>query len=130
MVSWLNLSPYEPATPFTNDHALSELLVDNDTLLWEPLGGSDRDLSVNSSASSFAGVRINRTGFYEIIIGLSSDNQTLEWTCSLNSSVSANFSIVVCAVTNFIAKDDRYWGLCEEVVAVLGHPAGQSQDAV
>ena len=115
---------------FTSNHALSELLLDNDTLFWEPLGGSDRDLSPNSSVSSFAVVQINETGFYETIIGLSPDNQTLEWVASLNSSVSANFSDIVIAATGFFVDDGRYWGLCEEIVVLPGHLVGFDVDHV
>ena len=106
---------------FTSNPALSELLSGNDTLFWEPLGGSDRNLSANSSVSSFAVVQINETGFYETIIGFSPDNQTLEWVVSLNSSVSANFSTIVIAATDFFVEDGRYWGLCEEIVVLPGH---------
>ena len=106
---------------FTSNQALSELLSDNDTLFWEPLGGSDRDLSPNSSVSSFAVVQINETGFYETIIGFSPDNQTLEWVTFLNSSVSANFSTIVIAATGFFVDDGRYWGFCEEIVVLPGH---------
>jgi len=115
---------------FTSNHALSELLSDNDTLFWEPLGGSDRDLSANSSVSSFAVVQINETGFYETIIGLSPDNQTLEWVVSLASSVSTNFSAIVIAATDFFVDDGRYWGLCEEVVVLPGHLVGLDVDHV
>ena len=115
---------------FTSNHALSELLADNDTLFWEPLGGSDRDLSANSSVSSFAVVQINETGFYETIIGLSPDNQTLEWVASLNSSVSANLSTIVVAATDFFTEDGRYWGLCEEIVVLPGHLVGIDVDYV
>jgi len=115
---------------FTNNHALSDLLADNDTLFWEPLGGSDRDLSTNSSVSSFAVIQINETGFYETIIGLRPDNQTLEWVAFLNSSVSANFSTIVVAATDFFAEDGRYWGLCEEIVVLPGHLVGFDVDYV
>ncbi|MCK4484687.1 MAG: hypothetical protein KAU89_07670 [Candidatus Thorarchaeota archaeon] len=115
---------------FTSNHALSELLADNDTLFWEPLGGSDRDLSANSSVSSFAVVQINETGFYETIIGLSPDNQTLEWVTFLNSSVSANFSTIAIAATDFFVDDGRYWGLCEEIVVLPGHLVGLDVDYV
>jgi len=115
---------------FTSNHALSELLADNDTLFWEPLGGSDRDLSANSSVSSFAVVQINETGFYETIIGFSPDNQTLEWVAFLNSSVSANFSTIVIAATDFFVNDGRYWGLCEEIVVLPGHLVGLAVDYV
>jgi len=115
---------------FTCNHALSNLLADNDTLFWEPLGGSDRNLSANSSVSSFALVQINETGFYETIIGLSPDNQTLEWVASLSSSVSANFSTIVIAATDFFAEDGRYWGFCEEIVVLPGHLVGFDVDYV
>ena len=115
---------------FTSNRALSELLSDNDTLFWEPLGGSDRNLSANSSVSSFAVVQINETGFYETIIGLSPDNQTLEWVAFLNSSVSANFSTIVIAATDFFVDDGRYWGLCEEIVVLPGHFVGLDVDHV
>ncbi len=115
---------------FTSNRALSELLSDNDTLFWEPLGGSDRNLSANSSVSSFAVVQINETGFYETIIGFSPDNQTLEWVAFLNSSVSANFSTIVIAATDFFAEDGRYWGLCEEIVVLPGHLVGLDVDYV
>ncbi len=115
---------------FTSNHALSNLLADNDTLFWEPLGGTNRDLSSNSSVSSFAVVQINETGFYETIIGLSPDNQTLEWVASLNSSVSANFSDIVIAATGFFVDDGRYWGLCEEIVVLPGHLVGFDVDHV
>ncbi len=115
---------------FTSNQALSELLADNDTLFWEPLGGSDQDFSENSSVSSFAVVQINQTGFYETIIGFSPDNQTLEWIVSLNSSVSANFSTIAIAATDFFVDDGRYWGLCEEVVVLPGHLVGFDVDYV
>ena len=115
---------------FTSNQALSELLSDNDTLFWEPLGGSDPSFSANSSVSSFAVVQINETGFYETIIGLSPDNQTLEWVASLNSSVSANFSDIVIAATGFFVDDGRYWGLCEEIVVLPGHLVGFDVDHV
>ncbi len=115
---------------FTSNHALSELLSDNDTLFWEPLGGSDRDLSANSSVSSFAVVQINETGFYETIICLSPDNQTLEWVVSVNSSVSANFSTIVIAATDFFVDDGRYWGFCEEIVVLPGHLMGRDVNYV
>jgi len=115
---------------FTDNHVLSELLADNDTLFWEPLGGSDRNFSANSSVSSFAVVQINETGFYETIIGLSPDNQTLEWVAFLNSSVSANFSTIVIAATDFFVDDGRYWGLCEEIVVLPGHFVGLDVDHV
>ncbi|MCK4280432.1 MAG: hypothetical protein KAW94_07635, partial [Candidatus Thorarchaeota archaeon] len=118
------------SSQFTNNHALSELLSDNDTLFWEPLGGSDQDLSANSSVSSFAVVQINETGFYETIIGLSPDNQTLEWIASLNSSISANFSIIAIAATDFFVDDGRYWGLCEEIAVLPGHLVGLDVDYV
>jgi len=113
-----------------SNQALSKLLADNDTLFWEPLGGSDRNLSANSSVSSFAVVQINETGFYETIIGFSPDNQTLEWVVSLNSSVSANFSTIVIAATDFFVDDGRYWGLCEEIVVLPGHLVGFDVDYV
>jgi len=109
---------------FTSNQGLSDLLSDNDTLFWEPLGGSDRNLSPNSSVSSFAVVQINETGFYETIIGFSPDNQTLEWIASLNSSVSANFSTIAIAATDFFVDDGRYWGFCEEIVVLPGHLVG------
>ncbi|NOR39177.1 MAG: hypothetical protein GQ580_06290 [Candidatus Thorarchaeota archaeon] len=115
---------------FTSNHTISELLADNDTLFWEPLGGSDRDFSANSSVSSFAVVQINETGFYETVIGLSSDNQTLEWIASLNSSASANFSTIVIAATDFFVDDGRYWGFCEEIVVLPGHLVGLDVDYV
>ncbi|MHA1484417.1 MAG: hypothetical protein ACTSPR_03750 [Candidatus Thorarchaeota archaeon] len=115
---------------FTSNQALSMLLTDNDTLFWEPLGGSDRNLSANSSVSSFAVVQINETGFYETIIGFSPDNQTLEWVVSLNSSVSANFSTIVVAATDFFVNDGRYWGFCEEIVVLPGHLVGLDVDYV
>jgi hypothetical protein len=115
---------------FTGNHALSDLLSDNDTLFWEPLGGSDRNFSANSSVSSFAVIQINETGFYETIIGLSPDNQTLEWVAFLNSSVSANFSTIVVAATDFFAEDGRYWGLCEEIAVLPGHLLGFDMDYV
>ncbi len=118
------------SSQFTSNHALSDLLADNDTLFWEPLGGSDRDLSANSSVSSFAVVQINETGFYETIIGLSPDNQTLEWVAFLNSSVSANFSTIVVAATDFFVDDGRYWGFCEEIVVLPGHLVGLDVDYV
>ena len=118
------------STQFTSNQALSKLLADNDTLFWEPLGGSDRNLSANSSVSSFAVVQINETGFYETIIGFSPDNQTLEWVAFLNSSVSANFSTIVIAATDFFAEDGRYWGLCEEIVVLPGHLVGLDVDYV
>jgi len=118
------------SSQFTSNHALSDLLADNDTLFWEPLGGSDRDLSANSSVSSFAVIQINETGFYETIIGFSPDNQTLEWVSSLNSSVSANFSTIVLAATDFFAEDGRYWGLCEEIAVLPGHLVGLDVDHV
>jgi len=118
------------SSQFTSNHALSELLSDNDTLFWEPLGGSDRNLSVNSSVSSFAVVQINETGFYETIVGLGPDNQTLEWVTFLNSSVSANFSIIAIAATDFFVDDGRYWGFCEEIVVLPGHLVGLDVDYV
>ena len=118
------------STQFTSNQALSKLLADNDTLFWEPLGGSGQDFSANSSMSSFAVVQINETGFYETIIGFSPDNQTLEWVVSLNSSVSANFSTIVIAATDFFVDDGRYWGLCEEIVVLPGHLVGFDVDYV
>jgi len=118
------------SSQFTSNHALSDLLADNDTLFWEPLGTSGRDLSANSSVNSFAVVQINETGFYETIIGLSLNNQTLEWIASLNSSVSANFSIIVVAATDFFVDDGRYWGFCEEIVVLPGHLVGLEVDHV
>ncbi|MEE9352849.1 MAG: hypothetical protein V3U94_00335 [Candidatus Thorarchaeota archaeon] len=118
------------SSQFTSNHALSDLLADNDTLFWEPLGNSGRDLSANSSVNSFAVVQINETGFYETIIGLSPNNQTLEWIASLNSSVSANFSIIVVAATDFFVDDGRYWGFCEEIVVLPGHLVGLEVDHV
>ncbi len=118
------------SSQFTSNHALSDLLADNDTLFWEPLGGSDRDLSANSSVSSFAVVQINETGFYETIIGFSPDNQTLEWVAFLNSSVSANFSTIAIAATDFFVDDGRYWGFCEEIVVLPGHLVGFDVDYV
>lgn len=108
------------APPFSNEPRLIELLNDNTTYFWEPLGSINSDFTENLSLSTYAIVRINDTGFYETIVGLTSNNQSLLWVTTLNESISAKFSKVILTATDFFANDDIYWGLSEEIVVIPG----------
>jgi hypothetical protein len=118
------------APPFSNNPELVDILLSNNTFFWEPLGSFNVDFSENTSLSTYALVVINETGFYETLVGLSENNQSLIWTALLNTSISANFSKVVHTATDFFANDDIYWGLCEEIVVVPGGLVGLDFTAV
>jgi hypothetical protein len=116
------------ATPFSNEPELVELL--DTALFWEPLGSRNGDFTENESLSTYGIVAINETGFYETLVGLSMNNQSLEWAIPLNSSIAGNFSKVVITATDFFANDDLYWGLCEEIVVIPGILVGHEFNAI
>jgi hypothetical protein len=118
------------APPFSNNHALIDILSSNNTWFWEPLGSFNDNFSENSTLSTYAIVTINETGFCETLVGLSKNNQSLIWTALLSTSISANFSKVVHIATDFFANDDIYWGLCEEIVVIPGNLVGFDFTAV
>jgi hypothetical protein len=115
---------------FSNEPALVSLLSLNNTLFWESIGNYDMNLTENSTVSSFLVVQINNTGFYQTLVGLSADNQSLEWIYQLDTSISENFSTVVKSATEYFSDDGRYWGLCEEIVVIPGALAGRSEALV
>jgi hypothetical protein len=123
-------SLYSSAPPFSNEPALAEILSFNNTWFWEPLGPINADFSQNFSLSTYAIVVINETGFYETLVGLSANNQSLKWVAPLNSSMLTNFSKVIHTATDFFAKDSIYWGLCEEIVVIPGFLAGFDFDVL
>jgi len=126
-----SLSSLSTSVPvFVSEPVLANLLSDNDTLFWAALGHTGGDLQPNASVSAFALVQMNRTGFFEFIIGLSLDNETLKWVTSLNSTLAGSFAMVVQAATDFFANDSRYWGLCEEFIELPGYLVAQSTTIV
>ncbi len=116
--------------PFSSEPTLESILSMNSTLFWEPIGNFGMNLTENSSISTIAVVQINNTGFYQILVGLSQNNQSLEWINHLDSSVSENFSAVVKSGTDFFSDDGRYWGLVEEIIVIPGVLGGQTTDIV
>lgn len=132
----LRFSP-EDTTPLTISHdifqtdaTLSSLLDDNVTLFWEDLGGFDSNLGIDPNVSSYALVSINDTGFFQTIVALDTEENSLKWIKPLNTSLSANYSIAVRTATDFFADDGHYWGLCEELILLPGSSVGHSVDAV
>jgi hypothetical protein len=122
-----SLSSLSTSTPaFASEPILANLLSDNDTLFWAALGHTGGDLQPNASVNAFALVQMNHTGFFEFIVGLSLDNETLKWVTSLNSTLAASFATVVQAATDFFANDGRYWGLCEEFIELPGYLVAQN----
>ena len=116
------------ATLFSSEPELVELL---DTAhFWEPLGPLNVDFTENDSLSTYGIVAINETGFYEMLVGLSRNNQSLEWIMPLNNSIAANFSEIVITATDFFVNDDLYWGLCEEIVIIPGFLVEHEYNAI
>jgi hypothetical protein len=115
---------------FNTNPELNEIINKNSTLFWEPIGRINSGFLEDSSFSTFAIIEINETGFFETVIGLSTNNQSLEWITPLNSSVAANFSEVILSATDFFASDAIYWGLCEEIVVIPGSLIGLDIDAL
>ncbi len=111
------LTDYEP---FRTDTSIDSLLASNDTLFWEPLGHIDPNYDYNASINTVGFIQINTTGFYQTLIGLDSLNSSILWISLLDNTVSSNFTYIVEAATDFFANDNRYWGVCEEIVVVPG----------
>ncbi len=130
----LEPSDFSPLTtsfaPFRENEEIVTILAHNSTMFWTALGPVGENLEVNHSVSAFAIVQINNTGFYETLIALTTDNQTLEWVSPLSSETIANFSIVAEAATSFFSDDGHYWGLCEEFIVLPGSAMGQSLNHV
>lgn len=130
----LDPSDFSPLTanyaPFRENEKIVAILAHNSTMFWTALGPVDENLELNHSVSTFAIVQINNTGFYETLIALTTDNQTLEWTSPLGSETITNFSIIAQAATSFFSDDGHYWGLCEEFIVLPGSAVGQSLNHV
>ncbi len=105
---------------FASEPELVTFLSDEDVLFWEHLGPFDNKMQQNTSISSFAFVRINETGFFETIIGLSPDNHSLLWIEPLSSVAAENFTSSLNGSIEFFTNQDKYWGLCEEILVLPG----------
>ncbi|TXT57698.1 MAG: exported protein of unknown function [Candidatus Thorarchaeota archaeon] len=108
------------APPFSSEVTLSNLLSSNNTFFWEPLGNYNATFVQEPDVSTFTVVQVNNSGFFQTIVGLSSDNQTLKWVRHLDTTIASNFTVVVEEAIDFFADEDRYWGLCEEIVVLPG----------
>ncbi len=106
---------------FTTASELTSLLSENDTLFWEALGQTGMDFSQNQSVSTIAIIQLNETGFFQTLVGLSSDNESLLWTHVLDIPSIGNFSVVTNDTVQFFVDQDKYWGLCEEIVLLPAH---------
>jgi hypothetical protein len=115
---------------FSSESTLASILNMNSTMFWEPIGNYGMNLTENALINTIAVVQINSTGFYQTLVGLSIDNQSLEWIHQLDSSVSENFSVVVKSATDFFSDDGRYWGLCEEIIVIPGALGSQTENIV
>ena len=116
--------------PLQSSPLVTEILSKNSTYFWEYLGAFDSGLSSNVSFTSIAIVQINESGFFETLIGLDSDQQTVEWISHLDSVFSTNFSVVITSATDFFSDDGHYWGLCEEIIVIPGSLEGQSENLI
>ncbi|MGY5854806.1 MAG: hypothetical protein RTU92_14655 [Candidatus Thorarchaeota archaeon] len=106
---------------FTSDSELISLLGENDTLFWEALGQTGMDLSHNQSVSTIAIIQLNETGFFQTLVGLSSDNESALWKHVLDIPAVDNFSVVTNSTVQFFVDQDKYWGRCEEIVLLPAH---------
>ncbi|MGY5875422.1 MAG: hypothetical protein RTU30_06730 [Candidatus Thorarchaeota archaeon] len=106
---------------FTTDPTLALLLTENDTLFWEGLGQTGMDLSQNDSVSTIAIIQLNESGFFQTLVGLSLDNDSVLWTQVLDIPATGNFSVVTNDTVQFFVDQDKYWGLCEEIVLLPAH---------
>ncbi|MBD3406632.1 MAG: hypothetical protein GF411_11000 [Candidatus Lokiarchaeota archaeon] len=120
----------QTAPPFSNNATLKTLLSNNDTLFWEPIGSRNATYQIDSESSTFAIVQVNSTGFYQKLVGLSPDNQSIQWIAPLSEAISNNFTNVVVEAIDFFADEGRYWGLCEEIVVLPGGLVNQEDNFV
>jgi hypothetical protein len=115
---------------FNVEPALVDLLEDNQTIFWQPLGGFNENFTQAPSLSSYAIVQVNQSGFYQKIVALNSESGNLEWIRPLQNQFVENYSLVIRAATDFFANDGHYWGLCERIVVVPGVSVGVNSEAV
>ena len=109
---------------------VTDTLSKNITYFWEYLGAFDSGFAPNASFVTLAVVQINESGFFETLIGLDSEQQSVEWISLLDTSISTNFSEVITSATDFFSDDGHYWGLCEEIVVIPGSLEGQTEDII
>ncbi len=106
---------------FSTNEELSTLLEDEETVFWEELGPTDKDLSLNQTFNSFAIVQVNETGIHQSVVALSTDNETLLWVESLDANLTNTFLEALNSTIQFFEDANKYWGLCEEIMLLPGH---------
>ncbi len=111
---------------FNNESSLKRIIHNNSTLFWEALGPIDSNLTHSTSLSTFAIVHINQSGFYQYLAMLTADNKSLVQLAIFQPDNENEFTSIIESATDFFARNDHYWGLCEEIVVIPGSMANMN----